>query len=225
MLSALRWWQEAGVDTIVEDAPRDWLRPVARTLAPPPATAAPAALPTTLEAFQGWLLTADRMPGEASGRLAPLGDPASGLMLLADAPDPEDARAGALMSGEIGRLFDRMLAAIGRDRASIYLATMAPARPAGGRVEAATMPELIAAARHHVRLAEPRLLLLLGDAACQAMIGQDLAPARGRIHEFGDDGHSVRAIASFHPRFLLKQPARKADAWQDLRLLLRELNR
>jgi DNA polymerase len=229
ILSALRWWQEAGVDTIVDDAPRDWLRRLEAAPSAAPATSAPVVLaptvlPGTIEAFQSWLLTTGMLPGEPSARLAPAGDAASGLMLLADAPEPADARAGMLMAGEVGRLFDRMLGAIGRDRSSIYLATMAPARPAGGRAEAALMPELIRLARHHVALAEPRLLLLLGDVACQAMLGKGLAPARGIIHELEHEGRSVRAIATFHPRFLLKQPARKAEAWQDLRMLLRELN-
>lgn len=230
VLSALRWWQDAGVDMLVDETPRDWLRPAEKAppvASPPPSVIddSPSALPATLEAFCAWLATTDSLPGEISARLAPAGDPAAGLMLLADIPDPADARAAMLVSGEIGRLFDRMLAAIGRDRASIYLATMAPARPAGGRTDAATVAQLIRSARHHVMLAEPRLLVLLGEAASRAMLGIELAEARGRVHMLDHEGGSVPAVATFHPRFLIQHPALKADAWQDLRLVLQGLSR
>ena len=124
--STLAWWQEAGVDTIVGESPRNWLAPAREVreaqadfaAAPPPA---PAALPDTLEAFQSWLLASDQLPFAAptAARVGPGGDPASGLMIMLDMPSAEDAAAGRLLSGEAGALFDRMLAAIGRGRDTI----------------------------------------------------------------------------------------------------------
>ena len=215
-LSALDWWREAGVDTLVDEEPRDWLR------APPKpeiiAAAMPVAdaLPATLASFHVWWRETGALPGAPASRLTPSGDPASGLMLLADMPDAADA----LFSGELGRLFDRMLGAIGRDRASIYLAAMAGVRVAVRGLEDET---LVRAAKHHVALAAPRLLLLLGEAPSRAILGLGFAEARGRIHEFNHDGATVRAIATFHPRFLLQRPALKAAAWADLRMLIGEL--
>ena len=218
-ISALDWWREAGLDVLVDEEPRDWLRPAAkpRAVAQTLATAEP---PTELATLWSWLRDSDSLPGTPGARLLPAGDPASGLMLLADMPDPADADAGSLISGEAGRLFDRMLAAIGRDRASIYLAAMAGA-PVPSRELAA--PPVIEAARRHVSLANPRIALLLGDAPSRALLGMGFAEARGRKHAVNVDGQTVSVIATFHPRFLLQRPALKAAAWADLRMALREL--
>jgi DNA polymerase len=222
-LSALDWWREAGVDTLVDEEPRDWLRPPPKPQLQPasPAASTASELPATLASLHVWLRESSVLPGAPTARILPAGDPASGLMLLADMPEPADAAEGALFSGEIGRLFDRMLAAIGRDRASIYLAAMAGARVPGRELEA---PETTRIARHHVALAAPRALLLLGNAPSRALLGMDFAAARGRKHEINHEGATVTAIATFHPRLLLQQSARKADAWADLRLLLEVLS-
>jgi len=215
----LDWWREAGVDWIVDEQPRNWLRPAKPV--PQLPRESPAALPETLDALTARLLTAD-FASFGARRLGPAGDSASGLMLIADMPDPGDIEAELIFSGETGRLFDRMLAAIGRDRASIYLATIAPARPAG-RMDPDTAAALAALARQHIRLAQPRLLLLLGQQACTLLLGESLAAARGRIHRIGED--AIPAIATFSPRYLLQHPASKAAAWKDLRLTLEGLSR
>jgi len=145
-------------------------------------------------------------------------------MLLTDMPDTEDCEADMLVAGTAGRLLDAMLGAIGRDRASVYLASLAPGRPASGRLAAPLEAELARLARHHIALARPRLVLLLGDATIRAMIGTSLAEARNSIHGINLDGGTVPAIATFHPRFLLQQPARKAEAWADLRKVMEILN-
>jgi uracil-DNA glycosylase family 4 len=229
-LSAIGWWLEAGVDTMVDEAPRDWLRAVPPAApAPMPATPVlvpePDPLPATIAAMHARLLDPALIPSAPGAALAPVGDTASGLMLLADMPEPDDAAAGQLLSGDAGRLLDRMLGAIGRDRASAYIATMAPVRPAGGRVPPALADELARLALHHVALAQPRMLLLLGDGPCRALLGIGLAEARGRIHDLNHRGGTVAAVATFPPRYLLREQGAKAKAWQDLRLLLGGLNR
>ncbi|TVV75610.1 uracil-DNA glycosylase family protein, partial [Sphingomonas solaris] len=122
-------------------------------------------------------------------------------------------------------LLDRMLAAIGRDRASVYLASLLPARPVGGRIDPAVAAPALALAKRHVALAAPRLLLLCGDDATRALLGSGVAAARGRIHDLNHDGVKVRAVATFHPCRLLEHPMQKAGAWQDLQLLLGEYER
>jgi len=232
LASALSWWQLAGVDVMVDDAPRGWLKnsaSVSNQAHVPDAVAAAqaadvVALPATIEAFSGWIRHPENLSDLGTRRPAPLGRIAGGLMLLTDMPDTEDCEADMLVAGTAGRLLDAMLGAIGRDRASVYLASLAPGRPASGRLAAPLEAELARLARHHIALARPRLVLLLGDATIRAMIGTSLAEARNSIHGINLDGGTLPAIATFHPRFLLQQPARKADAWADLRKVMEILN-
>jgi len=223
-LSALAWWRDAGFDTAIDEAPRHWLGEAAPMPATPQQIHAPApqAMPATLAAFADWLAAIPELPdGSLPGRrLAAEGDPASGVMILIDMPEAADADAGRLLADESGRLLDRMLAAIGRDRASVYLAALCAARPIGGQLGADALPGLGRIATHHVALAAPRRLLLMGQAVSRALLGIELARARGRLHSVNHDGVTVEAVTTFAPRFLLQNPARKADAWRDLRLLI-----
>lgn len=227
--SALDWWSEAGVDCEIDDAPRDWLarvRPVAPAAEQSAKVAAEAAaeaprLPETLAEFVAWrvgpAVPESGWPGQSIGVQ---GDAASGLMIVTDMPDREDDAAGTLLSGASGRLFDRMLAAIGRDRQSIYLAPLAVRRPVAGRVTDEIAGNLSALLRQHIALAAPKRVLALGNAASRALTGMDVAQARGALRSVNHTEGTVEVVASFHPRFLLERPAAKADAWRDLQLLI-----
>ncbi len=226
--SALEWWRDAGVDCEIDDLPRDWL---ARAAAPSVAERLPAqvaeapvaapSLPATLEEFAAWRLGPAApeagWPGQALGTQ---GEVASGLMIVVDMPDREDDPAGQLLSGSAGALFDRMLAAIGRDRQSIYLVALAVKRPPAGRVGEDVGQKLEALLRHHLSLARPKRVLALGNAASRAITGPDVAHARGSLRQVNHDGGTSEVVASFHPRFLLEKPVAKADAWKDLRVLM-----
>jgi DNA polymerase len=227
--SLLSWWEEAGVDTIVGEAPRDWLRPASKAV-----TAAPSAPidepgdapPDQLDLFRAWLADHDRLSFAAPSapRICPAGDPASGLMVMADMPTAQDCSAGFLIAGEAGRLFDRMLAAIGRDRDSIYLAALSCLRSPDGRLTDEPARQCAALARHHVGLVAPRALLLLGDACAKALLGMPMAQARGRWHEISTHAGPIRALVTIPPDFLLRQPSHKARAWADLQMLIEEVN-
>lgn len=218
--NTLDWWSMAGVDTLIEEEPRDWLAP-ARKAVSAAAKPAPSGLPDDLLALRRHYESQPDLPfaGPGTTRILPSGDPASGLMMLADMPTSEDAASGMIFSGDCGRLFDRMLAAIGRDRASVYLATLSCLAAPGGRLDAATADTCGALARQHVKLAAPKHLLLLGEAATRVMTGLSLPAARGRVHAVDLGGPRVNAVATYHPRYLLTRPAAKAGAWSDLLLL------
>lgn len=226
--SALSWWTEAGVDTLVDEAPRDWLKPRARAPsapAPTPAEPAPEDLPGQLDLFQAWLASSDRLAFAAPSapRLCPAGDPASGLMILTDMPTGEDCAAGTLISGEVGRLFDRMLAAIGRDRSSIYLAALSCIRSPSGQLNGEAMKSCAALARHHIGLAEPKAVLLFGDSCAKALLGLSVPQARGRWHALATHAGPVKTLATIAPRQLLESPRLKALAWADLQMLIEEV--
>ena len=228
--NALSWWQEAGVDTLVAEEPRDWLRPAPKPSAAAAETissftAAEEELPGQLDLFHAWLASSDRLSfaSPSAPRICPAGDPASGLMILADMPNGEDCDAGTLIAGEAGRLFDRMLAAIGRDRNSVYLAALSCLRSPDGQLSSEPARRCADLARHHVGLVAPRVLLLLGDSCAKAMLGLAVAQARGRWHEVATHAGPVRTLVTMKPDFLLSQPAHKARAWADLQMPIEEV--
>lgn len=236
------WWQEAGVDTLVDEAPRNWLATAAEAKAASAlpntvreaqiaATTAPVlpAMPDTLAAFEAWRQGPDAPEAQWPGqRIAAQGDAAARLMIIVDMPERDDADTGQLVSGAAGRLFDRMLAAIGQNRQSIYLVPMLQLRTATGRLPDGQEELLGAILRHHVGLAAPRRVLIFGNAPSRALIGAEAAASRGYLHKIYQDGGikplPVEAVASYHPRFLLERPAAKPEAWKDLQLLIRGID-
>jgi uracil-DNA glycosylase len=229
--SALAWWEEAGVDTMIAEAPRDWLRAPAREAARPAETPAAGeagdAPPDQLDLFETWLKDSQTLPhaSPSAPRICPAGDPASGLMILTDMPSGEDCAAGSLISGEAGRLFDRMLAAIGRDRGSVYLAALSCVRSPTGRLTTDSAKRCATLARHHVGLVGPRALLVFGDAAAKAILGLSVPQARGRRHEISTHSGPVRTIVTIAPQKLLEDPRHKKYAWEDLQMLAEEVKR
>ncbi|MFD1788696.1 uracil-DNA glycosylase family protein [Sphingomonas floccifaciens] len=217
--SVLDWWREAGVDVLVDDAPRDWLA------APPPpapaidATAAPvvaaAALPDNLDAFLAWRVGDDAPEGAQPGAVLAEGDPAAAIAIVVDFADEH-----GLIGGVAGALFDRMLAAIGLSRESVYLVALTTARPLNDRLAPDMLPRLGQLTRHHLSLATPQRVLLLGQAASRAVVGTDGRSGPGILQPVNLNTVEIPAVSSLHPRFLLKQPAMKAEAWKDLQLLM-----
>jgi DNA polymerase len=190
-------------------------------------TPAPAdALPGQLELFRGFLRDNHALPyaSPSARRVCPAGDPASGLMIMSDMPAAEDCGTGTLLSGDVGRLFDRMLAAIGRDRSSVYLASMSCFRSPDGRFTTGTAKDCARLALHHIGLAAPRALLLFGDACSKALVGLPMAQARGRWHEIATHAGPIKTIVTLPPSYLLAQPSAKALAWADLQMLMEGLN-
>jgi DNA polymerase len=224
--SALEWWRDAGVDVVVEDSAFPWLDTPAPATVPlkslttselPLASVAP--LPATLDAFAEWRMGEHAPDARWGGpAIAATGVAGSALMVLVDCPERGDREA--LMEGPVGRLFDRMLAAIGLDREAILLSAVCVRRPTTGRIPREIEERLGDIARHHVALAAPKKLLVLGDAASRAVLGTNAGAARGRWHQVNPtSGMPVPVVASHHPRLLLDRPAAKPEAWKDLLLL------
>ena len=238
--SALSWWEEAGVDTIVGEEPRDWLA-APKTASARAAEAAPAApppapaekLPDDLAAFQAWLATTDAIPfaGHGSGRVPPAGDASSGLMAITDVPGLEDVAAGRLFSGEQGALVDNMLRKFAEgpmngarlDRETIYLAPFSPIRPPAGRIDPEGVRFLTEVMRQHVGLVAPKALLIFGDSCARALLGTPMTQARGAWHEVTTPAGSFPAIVTIRPQELLGQPKLRTHAWADLQMLAEKL--
>lgn len=230
--SALEWWRDAGVDVLVGDDPFDWLaaeEPLA-VASPAPSTPqfrAPALaaasdaieLPQALDAFLAWRIGQAAPESSWGVTLVSASGPVDAdLMVLVDCPERDEG--DSLLGGAAGRLFDRMLAAIGRSRADVYLASVCAARPTAGRMPRDIEARLGEIARHHAGLAGPQRLLVLGDAASRAILAANVMEARGRLQVLNHKtGTSTEVVASFHPRMLLERPTLKAGAWKDLQML------
>jgi uracil-DNA glycosylase len=219
--SLLGWWSDAGVDVAVGEVPFDWLGQAKPAKSMPASPAPKAELPATHAAFVEWLLSGDiAEAGPSRRRLAPSGNPASRLMILADLPDAADIDADAPFAGDMRDVFDKMLAAIGHDRSSVYIATLCPGRPATGRISPESIDGLAEIARHHIALTRVEQLWLMGAAASRAILGMDDSAARGKLHNVNLNGRNVKAIATAHPRLFEGSKARKAAAWAEMQRLI-----
>lgn len=221
LASLLRWWDAAGVDTLVEAEPRDWLArpaPVTAPVAAPPVIAVAA----NREALVAQLTHDKSVPaGPVARRIAASGNPAAKLMILIDIPEAQDHQTGELLSGEVGVLFNRMLAAIGITRETCYIAALCPGRPASGFVPQASLPQLTELARRHIALVAPQRLWLMGKEASGAILAMDEVKARGSLRNFNHDGVNVECVVSYSPAMLLSNPYLKREVWADMQILIK----
>lgn len=222
----LAWWLDAGVDTAIQEDPRDWLKPRATVqpaaIAEPVAGAAPDAaspIPESFALFQEWLASSPAIPlARTSGRrVLPKGTEGAPIMLLSDAPSFDEAAAGDVIGGDVWALTERMLAAIGIPSDQAYIAALSCFHSPGSLGDE-DLKACAAIALRHVALAKPTRLLLFGDAPSRALLGKPMLAARGHLHKV----EGVRTVATFHPRQLLKRPSDKALAWRDLLLLMED---
>ena len=168
-----------------------------------------AALRAAMENFEGSSLR------ETATRLVFAdGNPAAPLMLIGEAPGADEDRQGKPFVGQSGQLLDRMLGAIGRDRTSVYIANVVPWRPPGNRKPMpAEISLLLPFLERHIELAAPRVLLMVGAVAAGALLGTTEGITRTRGRWF--DWRGIPALATYHPAYLLRQPAAKREVWRD----------
>ena len=218
--SYLAWWCDAGVDVAIGNMPHDWLGSATIKTEIKTAKSSPVArpMPQTLEVFVDDLMTGDIADaGPASRRVRPAGNPASDLMILTDFPDAEDIISGELLGDP---LFTKMLTAMGRSRASVYIASLCPGRPMTGQLSEPSIVALAEPAKQHLALIGPKQLWLVGSAASRAILGVDDAAARGKLHSVNYQGLIIKAIATAHPRMFRDHQSRKAAAWVEMQRLL-----
>jgi DNA polymerase len=155
------------------------------------------------------------------------GNPKARVMFVGEAPGYEEDKAGLPFVGRSGRLLDRMLAAIGLDESSVYIANIVPWRPPGNRTptpqEAAICLPFL---RRQIELANPDILICLGNPSAQAVLGtkEGITRTRGRWFTFDTGTRAIRAMATLHPAYLLRQPAQKRLAWRDFQAIKKALD-
>jgi len=154
------------------------------------------------------------------------GNPQSRVMFVGEAPGYDEDIVGRPFVGRSGKLLDRMMAAIGLDRTSSYIANVVPWRPPGNRTptpqETAICLPFI---RRQIELADPDFLVCLGGPAMQTLLGikDGITRSRGRWLPYDTGRREIRALATFHPAFLLRSPLQKRFAWRDFLALKKAL--
>jgi uracil-DNA glycosylase len=170
-------------------------------------------LRTLLEQFEGCGLrfTAKRL-------VFADGNPKARVMIVGEAPGRDEDLAGLPFVGRSGQLLDRMLAAIGLDRTSVYIANLVPWRPPGNRTPTPQESQIcLPFLKRQIELADPDILVCLGGPSSAALLGMTdgIRKFRGRWRTYHTGTREIRAIASFHPSYLLRSPLEKRFAWRD----------
>ncbi len=148
-------------------------------------------------------------------------------LVVGEAPGEQEDRQGQPFVGRSGQLLDAMLSAVGMSRErDVFIANVIKCRPPGNRNP---KPEEIAACSPYlmrqIALLKPERILVLGRFAAQTLLGTDatIGSLRGRVHQMKtDEGREIPVVVSYHPAYLLRSPAEKARAWQDLQLAARQ---
>jgi DNA polymerase len=245
--ATLRWQVEAGADETIGDTPVDRTRPApaakaAPEPAPPPTPAPrPAAavvlspdaavesarrlaesaasideLKTAVEAYDGCALKKT-----ATNTVFGDGNPAARIMFVGEAPGADEDRQGLPFVGVSGQLLDRMLAHIGLDRTSFYIANILFWRPPGNRnptvAEIATCLPFV---ERMIELVGPDVLVPVGGSAAKTLLDrkEGIMRLRGAWYDYECRGldRVIPARPLYHPAYLLRSPAQKRDAWRDL---------
>jgi uracil-DNA glycosylase family 4 len=243
--AALLWQVEMGVTEAIGDAPlnryalpeaaaRAPAQPAAPAVRPAPADPvevahAMAQAARTLDDLAGAMAAYDHCELKRGARQLVFadGNPQARVMIVGEAPGRDEDRIGRPFVGAAGQLLDRMLAAIGLDRAApdparaVYITNVLPWRPPENREpspeEIAMMKPFLA---RHVELAAPDILVIVGNISCAALLGQ-----RGITRLRGTWAQALGrpALPTLHPAYLLRNPAEKAKSWTDLLMLQERL--
>jgi uracil-DNA glycosylase len=154
------------------------------------------------------------------------GNPQARVMFVGEAPGRDEDIEGLPFVGRSGKLLDRMIAAIGLDRSSAYIANVIPWRPPGNRTPTPQETQIcLPFIQRQIELVNPDVLVTLGNPSTQTLLStrEGIMKTRGRWFDYDTGTRVIRAIATFHPAYLLRSPSYKRMSWQDLRAIAKAL--
>lgn len=240
LVSVLDWYRAAGVDLAVGEEPVDRFAQRAPAASPTPPRDAPATQPAagpvggdpaaarqlagsaqSLEQLRALLDGYDGcgLKFRATQLVFADGNPNAKIMLIGEAPGAEEDLQGKPFVGRSGQLLDRMLAAIGLDRTSVFIVNTVPWRPPGNRAPTPEEVELcLPFLERQVELVAPRLVLTLGGPAMQTVFKSKagIIKMRGKWENLSIGRHAADVLPTLHPAYLLRNPPAKQQAWRDL---------
>jgi uracil-DNA glycosylase len=139
-------------------------------------------------------------------------------LVIGEAPGAEEDRQGEPFVGRAGQLLNAMLLAVGRPRETVFIANILKCRPPGNRdPKPEEVSRCLPFLEQQIALLKPALMLAVGRIAAQNLLGTDapLARLRGKLHHFG--AAATPLVITYHPAYLLRTPADKRKAWEDLK--------
>jgi len=155
------------------------------------------------------------------------GNPNSSIMIIGEGPGANEDREGKPFVGRAGKLLDKMLEAIKLNRKNVYISNVVNFRPPMNRRPTdEEINRYLPFLNKHIEIINPKILLLLGSTALNALIGNEvvISKARGRWVNKKIGNANPEVIASFHPAFLMRQPDQKKYAWEDLKMIRKKMS-
>jgi uracil-DNA glycosylase len=154
------------------------------------------------------------------------GNPQARVMFVGEAPGRDEDIEGLPFVGRSGKLLDRMIAAIGLDRGKAYIANVIPWRPPGNRTPTPQETQIcLPFIQRQIELVNPDVLVTLGNPSTQTLLStrEGIMRTRGKWFDYDTGTRKIRALATFHPAYLLRSPSYKRMTWQDLRSIAKAL--
>jgi DNA polymerase len=154
------------------------------------------------------------------------GNPKARVMFVGEAPGRDEDIEGLPFVGRSGKLLDRMIAAIGLDRSKAYIANVIPWRPPGNRTPTPQETQIcLPFIQRQIELVNPDVLVTLGNPSTQTLLStrEGIMRTRGKWFDYDTGTRTIRAIATFHPAYLLRSPSYKRMTWLDLRAIAKVL--
>jgi DNA polymerase len=146
------------------------------------------------------------------------GNPRSKLVLVGEGPGYEEDAQGQPFVGQAGQLLTKILRAIGLDREDVYICNIIKCRPPGNRnPEPDEITACIPFLRRQLRAIRPKLVCALGTFAAQTLLETKtpISRLRGRFYVY----EGIHLLPTYHPAFLLRNPSKKPDVWEDMQKL------
>jgi uracil-DNA glycosylase family 4 len=222
-----RWIPRAALEPVAD-------APAAPVTAPRAPTTAPAATPIAAPSIAApplppgidWEPLRERVAGctlcdlckTRTQTVFGVGNRQADWLVIGEAPGAEEDRQGEPFVGRAGQLLNAMLLAIGLPRETVYIANILKCRPPGNRDPApAEVSRCLPYLAAQIALLKPKIMLAVGRIAAQNLLATDapLARLRGKLHTFG--AANTPLVITYHPAYLLRTPADKRKAWEDLK--------
>lgn len=152
------------------------------------------------------------------------GNPAAKLMFIGEAPGADEDVQGAPFVGRAGQLLTKIIEAIGLQREDVFIGNINRCRPPGNRTptleEATTCKPFLL---REIAIVRPKVIVVLGNTACQNLLETKvgITKIRGEFQDY----FGIKVMPTFHPAYLLRDPRKKREVWEDMKKVRDELNK